>query len=147
MGQQGIPSSGTSGDAGPVLPLDALDAGMLALVGGKAANLGELLSAGLPVPEGFCLTTEAYWQVVGAPDPVLPALAEVYAALQAAAPATGHSPAFKEPELLDGLAGTARAAILAAPLPAAVSDAVKQAYAAMGPNVPVAVRSSATAED
>ncbi|MGO4237605.1 PEP/pyruvate-binding domain-containing protein [Pseudarthrobacter sp. YAF2] len=147
MEQHGVPSPGTRGDAGPVLGLAALHAGMLALVGGKAANLGELLSAGLPVPEGFCLTTEAYWQVVGAPDPVLPALAEVYAALQATAPATGHSPALREPDDLDGLAGTARAAILAAPLPAAVSDAVKQAYAAMGPNVPVAVRSSATAED
>ena len=33
-------------------------AGMVPLVGGKAANLGELLSAGLPVPDGFCLTTD-----------------------------------------------------------------------------------------
>ena len=147
MQQHGKPSPGTGGDAGPVLGLAGLDAGMLALVGGKAANLGELLSAGLPVPEGFCLTTEAYWQVVGAPDPVLPALADVYATLQASARATGNDQAVKESIDLDGLAGTARAAILAAPLPAAVSDAVEQAYAAMGPNVPVAVRSSATAED
>ena len=33
---------------------------LLAAVGGKAANLGELSRAGLPVPPGFCLTTEAY---------------------------------------------------------------------------------------
>jgi len=29
-------------------------------VGGKAANLGELLAAGLPVPCGFCVTTTAF---------------------------------------------------------------------------------------
>lgn len=31
-----------------------------AIVGTKAANLGELLSVGMPVPVGFCLKTEAY---------------------------------------------------------------------------------------
>ena len=41
------------GSGGLVLDLAQLNAGMLELVGGKAANLGELLSAGLPVPEGF----------------------------------------------------------------------------------------------
>src|SRR5262245_30783118 len=30
------------------------------LAGGKAANLGELLRAGLPVPQGFVVTTAAY---------------------------------------------------------------------------------------
>jgi hypothetical protein len=31
-----------------------------ALVGGKGANLGELVSAGFPVPNGFCVTSAAY---------------------------------------------------------------------------------------
>lgn len=35
-------------------------AGALDLVGGKAANLHVLLRAGMPVPPGFCVTTEAY---------------------------------------------------------------------------------------
>src|SRR5690348_16730375 len=43
-----------------VLPLRALHRDMLALVGGKAANLGELTSAKFPVPPGFCVTTSAY---------------------------------------------------------------------------------------
>lgn len=30
------------------------------LIGGKAANLGKMKNAGLPVPDGFCLTTEIY---------------------------------------------------------------------------------------
>ena len=32
----------------------------LALVGGKGANLARLFQAGLPVPDGFLLTTQAY---------------------------------------------------------------------------------------
>ncbi|NUP60209.1 MAG: hypothetical protein HOQ06_12160, partial [Pseudarthrobacter sp.] len=61
MQQHGIPDDGPGG---LVLDLRRLNAGLLALVGGKAANLGELMSAGLPVPDGFCLTTEAYRQAV-----------------------------------------------------------------------------------
>jgi rifampicin phosphotransferase len=42
-----------------------------ALVGGKAASLSRLLAAGLPVPPGICLTTEAYrryGEAQGGPD-------------------------------------------------------------------------------
>ena len=46
-----------------VLDLANVDARMLPVVGGKAANLGELIRAGLPVPLGVCATTEAYRQV------------------------------------------------------------------------------------
>ena len=45
----------------------AIDGTMLATVGGKAANLGELTRAGLPVPQGFCVTTGAY-RAVAATD-------------------------------------------------------------------------------
>ena len=34
------------------------------LVGGKGANLGEMTAAGLPVPEGFVVLTEAYKKFV-----------------------------------------------------------------------------------
>ena len=34
--------------------------------GGKAANLGELMRSGFPVPPGFVITTTAYDRVVGA---------------------------------------------------------------------------------
>jgi|TARA_B100002003_G_scaffold251663_1_gene296559 pyruvate,water dikinase len=40
--------------------LENINSGSLALVGGKGANLGELVSAGLPVPRAFCITTDAY---------------------------------------------------------------------------------------
>ena len=43
-----------------VVPFSALRKGATASVGGKAANLGELTSAGLPVPPGFVVTAQAY---------------------------------------------------------------------------------------
>lgn len=46
-----------------ILDLGCLDAQLLPVVGGKAANLGELIRAGFPVPPGFCITTAAYQQV------------------------------------------------------------------------------------
>ncbi len=59
------------------------DGGDASEVGGKAAALGELLRAGLPVPPGFCLTTAAYRGWVGAGRPEgLPA--EAAAELRAA---------------------------------------------------------------
>ncbi|ADD45243.1 PEP/pyruvate-binding domain-containing protein [Stackebrandtia nassauensis] len=94
----------------------------LAQVGGKAANLGVLLRAGLPVPSGVCVTTAAYRRV---------------------AEAAGV------PEILSGgtveagkLAARVREAILAAEVDADIAEAVR-AHA----DGPVAVRSSATAED
>ena len=46
--------------------LDTVGATDLELVGGKGANLGELVLAGLPVPSGHVLTTEAYRAFVAA---------------------------------------------------------------------------------
>ena len=43
-----------------VVPLSRVDRTWLPVVGGKAANLGELIRAGFTVPEGFCVTTAAY---------------------------------------------------------------------------------------
>ena len=42
------------------VPLDAADAVDVERVGGKAATLARLLQAGLPVPDGICLTADAY---------------------------------------------------------------------------------------
>ncbi|MFD2350389.1 PEP/pyruvate-binding domain-containing protein [Nonomuraea ferruginea] len=46
-----------------VLDLSQVHGGMLAEAGGKAANLGELIGAGLPVPPGWVVTTDAYRRV------------------------------------------------------------------------------------
>jgi phosphohistidine swiveling domain-containing protein len=130
------PSSTQTHDADLVLPFAALDRGALAIAGGKAANLGELTRAGLPVPPGFCVTTTAYAQVAAGADlePVLAALAA--------------TPAGDTARLAE-LATQARAALLAAPMPASVAAAIADAYSVLGNGAapPVAVRSSATAED
>ena len=48
-----------------VLGLDEIDRTKLARVGGKAANLGELMRiAGVRVPPGFCVTTDAFDRIV-----------------------------------------------------------------------------------
>ncbi|MEV4183485.1 PEP/pyruvate-binding domain-containing protein [Streptosporangium canum] len=112
-----------------ILKFDDIDAGMLPLVGGKAANLGVLTTAGLPVPPGLCVTTEAYRRVTeqAGLEKVLDALAVM---------AAGETRALNE------LAGRARELVLAAPVPADIADAVRRSA-----HGPVAVRSSATAED
>src|SRR6185503_13040482 len=127
-----MPSIEPAGDV--VLEFAAIDADALALVGGKAANLGILTRAGLPVPPGVCVTTEAYRQVAAgaALNPILDAIA--------ATPATDTA-------RLASLAAKARAALVDAPVPDDLVRAIVAGYAQLGSNVPVAVRSSATAED
>src|SRR3989454_1301435 len=116
-----------------VLPLRTLHRHMLALVGGKGANLGEMTSAGLPVPPGFCITTAAYELV--AAEARLDAVLDAYAARQA--------------RNAEELAQLARACMLKASMPAGVADAIAEAYRVLGAGepIPVAVRSSATTED
>jgi len=107
-----------------VLPLPQLGRDDLGVAGGKGANLGELVRAGLPVPGGFVVTTAAYDRFVAHSG-----LDQTIArALQ-----TG-----------DG--ATIRAAFTAAPIPPEVEAEVLVAYERLG-HGPVAVRSSATAED
>ena len=43
-----------------ILSLSDPHAKSLHLTGGKGANLAKLVSAGLPVPKGFCVTTVVY---------------------------------------------------------------------------------------
>src|SRR5436305_4397330 len=83
-----------------VQPFTAIHRHMLALVGGKGANLGEMAGAGLPVPPGFCITTAAYAQVASE--------AGLEAVLEARAGNAGN------PEQLAELARAARAAIQSA---------------------------------
>jgi rifampicin phosphotransferase len=45
--------------AAPLISLRDIDPGSVALVGGKAAGLAELIKAGERVPDGFCITTAA----------------------------------------------------------------------------------------
>ena len=100
--------------------------------GGKGANLGELTRAGLPVPPGFVIVTGAYREYVAEYQ-----LADKIAAL--AAPEgdpAGYESASEQIRTL-----------FAAEVSDAVRAEIAEAYTALGENVAVAVRSSATAED
>lgn len=119
-----------------VLSFHDIDASMLAQVGGKAANLGEMTRAGLPVPPGFCLSTTAYAQAtrVAALEPLLDQIATT--------PATTSAQ-------LAAYAARVREKLLAIELPDTIVAEVTRAYEQLAPGQPVsvAVRSSATAED
>ena len=124
-----------NGNVKLVLPFDAIDRTALSIAGGKAANLGELTLAGLPIPNGFCVTTAAYELVAGDAglDSTLAALAEVRP---------------DDTMRLAELATAARAALLEVHVPKTLAEALAKAYQALGADsIPVAVRSSATAED
>jgi phosphohistidine swiveling domain-containing protein len=118
----------------PVLAFDQIHTGMLAIVGGKAGNLGEMSRAGLPVPPGFCITTEAY-RLATSDD----GLRRILEDIAATAPTDTMA--------LRAHAARARTAILAMKMPPEIAAAVSDAYRALGAAQPVAVRSSATAED
>jgi len=117
-----------------ILEFGEIEGDLLAEVGGKAGNLGELTRAGLPVPPGFCLTTHAYREATehAGLDEILDEL---------------EGTADSDVAALSALAERARTAVLAVPMPPGIAEAVLAEYARLGPDVPVAVRSSATAED
>ncbi len=104
------------------------------LAGGKGANLGELTRAGLPVPPGFIVTSTAYFRFLDEAD-LRPAVANHLAALDPTNPQQLNVASVEVKQLITG-----------APVPADIATAVRSAHAGMG-RVPVAVRSSATAED
>lgn len=118
-----------------VLAFSDRDADTPQLVGGKGANLGRLTQAGFPVPPGSTVTTKAYDQFIAANT-----LAEVIA---------GHLAKidYTMADTVETQAAAIRQAIIQAPMPPQLTKAISDAYAALGDNPFVAVRSSGTAED
>jgi pyruvate,water dikinase len=131
------------GDAcgGPAaLVLDAGDirASHADLVGGKMSNLGELRNAlGLPTPDGFAVTTEAYRLLVEQGG-LRSWIQTEHMALDSADAIEGVSA-----ELLEGIRATA----LPEPLQAELDQALARLTERMGGPVHLAVRSSALGED
>src|SRR5207248_1790200 len=119
-----------------LLPLSALDSSQLLLVGGKGANLGELIGAGLPVPDGFCITTAAY--------ELVSQQAELDDLLQALATTPTD-----DINHLEQYAAMTRERLRAVAIPSSLVEELRDAYQQLAHDAPlaVAVRSSATAED
>jgi phosphohistidine swiveling domain-containing protein len=104
----------------------------LATVGGKAASLATLARAGLPVPPGFSVTTRAYRDYVSKG-----LTTEIAAAM--------HGVDFADLAAVDAAAARIARAFNRFTVPEEVAAAVRSEYSAL--DSPVAVRSSATAED
>jgi len=105
-------------------------------VGGKGASLARLSTAGLPVPDGFQITTEAYSRFVrgsGLEEQIL-------AAVSAVIP--------DQPATLEEASRRIGRLFAQSEMPEDIAEAIRHAYAKLGGgDSPVAVRSSATAED
>jgi pyruvate,water dikinase len=118
-----------------IIPLSYLGSAQLGLAGPKAAHLGELLRAGLPVPDGFCVTTAAFERFLESSDEA----GKLYARLGDISHGDRDGAAS---------AGTAlRASLGELPVPDEVRSEVLAAWREAGQDHTYAVRSSGTAED
>ncbi|MBI6546826.1 MAG: hypothetical protein HY692_08525 [Cyanobacteria bacterium NC_groundwater_1444_Ag_S-0.65um_54_12] len=104
-------------------------------VGKKALGLLELFAAGLPVPEGFCLTVAAY-------EHFLASVPEIAAIRQAYAQANSEEKACQ----LENWLSAAQAYIVSNALPGDLQASIATAYRELGGGL-VAVRSSGINED
>ena len=132
-----------STETGWIIPLEQLTIDDVGIAGGKNASLGEMIrhlgAAGVRVPGGFAVTSAAYWHVVD-DQGLRPAISAVGAGMS------------DHPESLRSIGSTVRAAFRAARVSEALERDIRAAYddlcSRIGElDVPVAVRSSATAED
>jgi pyruvate, water dikinase len=128
------PSGGTP-DAGVVAWFGDVSRDDVARVGGKGANLGELTTAGLPVPPGFVVTADAYLRALDQAG-TRQQLRQRVEALDV-----------DDPAALAQAAADCQTCVRNAGMPNAARHAVLEAYAQLGLGERVAVRSSATAED
>ena len=134
------PSSSREGSL--VLWFDDLGKGDIPLVGGKNANLGEMLKAGISVPPGFAITALAYEKFISKTG-----LAEkIYGIIDETVTDASLPKQFEE------ASRKIRKLVESTPMPRDIEEAIKKAYTKLSKETKstpmyVAVRSSATAED
>ena len=125
-----------------ILWFEELGKGDIPLVGGKNANLGEMLRAKIPVPPGFAVTAYAYYEYImktGIAEKIYQTIEETVTD-------------FNNPKQYDEASKRIRKLIDSTPMPAETEKAIQSAYSELNQktglsDVFVAVRSSATAED
>jgi len=104
------------------------------LVGGKGANLGEMTNAHIPVPPGFIVTANAYYDFLQRSK----ISDKIHNLLKPLDPSDSKQ--------LQQIADQVQQVVLDAPMPPELAKEIEQAYIKMGRGL-VAIRSSATAED
>ena len=123
-----------------ILNFEQLDKNSLPLVGGKNASLGEMIKAGIRVPPGFAVTTGSYFSFItetGIKDKIYGILSSMPA---------------DDVESLNRASAEIQEIIKKTPLSDDIKTAVEEGYSRLCEKcsveiLPVAVRSSATAED
>jgi pyruvate,water dikinase len=123
-----------------ILDFSDVDKDSLPRVGGKNASLGEMIRAGIRVPPGFAVTTDSYLGFVtetGIQDKIMERLSGLNT---------------EDMDALDKASSDVQELIKGVPVPAPVQEAIEGGYATLCDHclvevIPVAVRSSATAED
>ncbi|GJF02445.1 phosphoenolpyruvate synthase [Pseudonocardia sp. D17] len=139
--QQSPRASGLVAEDGCLRPLALVRAGDAAQVGGKAAQLGELLGAGFPVPDGFVVPATAYLAAMDAGGVRAEIAALHEEALRHAGAEDGNEERCARMAYLVREAGPGTV----------LAGRVARAYAALAGDAPgpvtVAVRSSAIGED
>jgi pyruvate,water dikinase len=117
-----------------VLNLDSPQA-TLERVGGKGASLARMAAAGLPVPPGFHIATDAYRRFVNENH--------LDERIQSAAAQAQAS----DPASLDRASAQIQSLFAQGTIPGDIAETIRQWYGELGADTPAAVRSSATAED
>lgn len=119
-----------------VLGFQDVDATNRLLVGGKGAHLAELSRLkGIRVPDGFCISTEAFRRVAG----TSPVIGDLLGGLEHL---TRHDTAG-----IERVSREIRGAIEQAAIPADIAEDITDAVSRFGAGTAFAVRSSATTED
>ncbi|MEO6286613.1 MAG: phosphoenolpyruvate synthase [Dyadobacter sp.] len=119
-----------------VFDFQEIDRSKLMVVGGKGANLGELSKIReIQVPEGFCVTTEAY-QKITENNPELNSLLDALSHLKAEERSAIGETSAKIRDAIDGI-----------PIPDDIAKEIADYLRKYGEKDAYAVRSSATAED
>lgn len=119
-----------------ILGLHEVDKTKLAMVGAKGANLGELSRMeGIRVPDGFCISTDAFRRITGE-TPKINALLDQLSLLKT-----------EDLTRITELSGEIRRVIEGTPIPDDINKEISRHLARLGEKHACAVRSSATAED
>ena len=123
-----------------IIWIEELRAKDTALAGGKGANLGELVSAGVPVPPGFVVTSEAYKRFIES------------SGLRAKIEKLLEALDVNNTAELERVSNEIRRLIMDTPMPEDIEEAIRKAYRELSERIGVrdplvAVRSSAVAED
>jgi pyruvate, water dikinase len=110
------------------------------LVGGKGGNLGEMYNLGIPIPNGFVVTSDAYFQYIKEND-LKPKIQDILKVTDV-----------DQPDQLLTASKKIRSLIRKTPVSQNLSLEIMKAYKKLSgfgglKNIPVAVRTSATAED